>query len=160
MEKPKKKAKASTQLAYSYNVAKHAEHQENKISQTVPDETLSIKEILDRYTSGRTIGDAVARQTSFDPNASFDSEDLEKIKHEDLFDQEERKRDLKSRIKDHEKQIEEDRKKEKLKNDQEKQEQLDLKKLLKSNKETGVPPQAGGDQGLQARGQTDGPRKE
>lgn len=62
-------------------------------SMTVPDESMSIQEIMSKHVRGIDMG-AMFRQPSYDSAASFDSEDIEKIQHEDLFDKENRIKDL------------------------------------------------------------------
>lgn len=62
-------------------------------SMTVPDEAMSIQEIMAKHVRGIDMT-SVFRQPAYDSAASFDSEDIEKIQHEDLFDKENRIKEL------------------------------------------------------------------
>lgn len=67
------------------------EHKEKTTgpSLTVPDETLSIKEIVEKHVRGQRIADQLMRTPIYDSGADFDSDDLEKVKQMDLVDQDE-----------------------------------------------------------------------
>lgn len=52
----------------------------------VPDDTLSIKEIIRRFVNGMDIGGNEDRGV-FEEGSDFDSPDLEKLRHADIFDQ-------------------------------------------------------------------------
>lgn len=64
----------------------HMEHPVG-VSCTVPDESYSIKDLLEKFSRGMDPG--VSKQGIYDSGANFDSPDLEKLKSEDLFDREE-----------------------------------------------------------------------
>lgn len=55
-------------------------------SMTVPNEALTIKEIMQKHVSGMRILDELRKQPIYDSGASLDSEDIEKMQHMDLFD--------------------------------------------------------------------------
>lgn len=63
------------------------------VSMTVPDESMSIQEIMAKHVRGIDMT-AMFRQPAYDSAASFDSEDIEKIQHEDLFEKENKIKDL------------------------------------------------------------------
>lgn len=67
------------------------EHKEKTTgpSLTVPDETLSIKEIVEKHVRGQRIADQLMRTPIYDSGADFDSDDLEKVKQMDLVEQDE-----------------------------------------------------------------------
>lgn len=50
-----------------------------KGTKTVPDEAMSMKEIMLRFTRGQPIPDTLEREVVYDGNASFDSPDLEAL---------------------------------------------------------------------------------
>jgi hypothetical protein len=64
---------------------------------TVPDENMSVREILERYSRGQKI-DGLGRQGVFDDTDDFDAYDQEKLKNEDLFDLEMEKQKLSEAI--------------------------------------------------------------
>lgn len=61
----------------------HCEHSQG-VSMTVPDESYSVRELLEKFTQG-TLG-PIQKQPLFDEGVNFDSDDLEKIAHMDLVD--------------------------------------------------------------------------
>lgn len=67
-------------------------------SLTVPDETYTIREIVERFVRGNEIDESFLRSESEDSGADFDSEDLEKVSGMDLFDREELLQETKSKI--------------------------------------------------------------
>lgn len=79
------------------------EHMETVLgkSETVPDDTMSIKEIVERYTRGQRIPDNMMRSTINDPNADFDSYDLEEVARQDIADRHELKTELDAKIEEH-----------------------------------------------------------
>lgn len=60
-------------------------------SMTVPNETLTIREIMQKHVSGMKILDELRKQPVYDSGASLDSEDIEKMQHMDLFELEQEK---------------------------------------------------------------------
>jgi len=85
------------------------EHKEHPcgVSLTVPDETLSIKQIVDKHVRGQEIADQLMRQPLYDSgiygddrDSDFDSEDLEKVVQMDLAEKDELKASNKQKIAD------------------------------------------------------------
>lgn len=65
-------------------------------SMTVPDDSYSIKELLEKHIRGSRIDDTLYRpEGGYADGADYDSEDLEKLQHLDLFDREEKLTELK-----------------------------------------------------------------
>lgn len=58
------------------------------VSMTVPDESLSVRNIIDRFTRGQGSGVAV-REGYYDPSPDLDSPDIDKLDHMDLIDRDE-----------------------------------------------------------------------
>lgn len=54
---------------------------------TVPDDSLSMRDILDKFSKG--MDPSVSRDVTYDGDANFDSPDLEKLRDSDLVDREE-----------------------------------------------------------------------
>lgn len=75
----------------------HMETVEGK-SETVPDDTMSIKQIVERYTRGQRIPDNLMRSTINDPQADFDSHDLEEVNRMDITDRHILKTDIEKDI--------------------------------------------------------------
>lgn len=90
------------QNAASFKLPKGYGEKPIGVSETVPDESLTVRQILDRYSRGLPTG---SRQPTFDSEATLDSEDLEKIKTMDLYEQEEYRTALANRALDLEKHI-------------------------------------------------------
>jgi len=110
----------------------HRERKSALPDTTVPNETMSIKEILTRFTKGLdlppsrsqpvyTVEDNAKKSTDPFREATHDSEDLEKVVNSDLVDQDEYRQTVKQRIDDFEKTIERQKKEkaEKLKKQKE-----------------------------------------
>lgn len=77
------------------NIAHHQfrlkpEHMEHPtgVSMTVPDETLTIRQILEKHVRGMKIAEELYKQPMYDSGADFDSEDLESVSRIDLFERE------------------------------------------------------------------------
>lgn len=70
-------------------------------SVTVPNEVLSIREIMQKHVSGMKILDELRKQPVYDSGADFDSEDLEKIQNMDLFDLQQEKERIDLFLKKH-----------------------------------------------------------
>lgn len=103
------------------------------VSETVPNEALSIKEILRRFTKGMPL-DVLEKEGAYDEHASFDSIDLEKLKHADLYEQMEVLDKMKLVAQEKRKELDDElarQVKERL--DKEKEEQ-EVRELLKSSK--------------------------
>lgn len=84
-----------TGWSLSDDVLGHMEHGD-PVSVTLPDESYSIQELLDKFSTGLDPG--VFRQPSFDDGADFSSPDLEKLRDSDLVDKEEYSRELRGTI--------------------------------------------------------------
>lgn len=80
------------------------------ISETVPDESMSMREIMARYTRGMRIDATLQREGSFDSGADFDSPDLEKLRDMDLVEKDEFRAQLREDIAEFERTVEEERK--------------------------------------------------
>lgn len=73
----------------------HLEHPKG-VSMTVPDESLTIKEILERFRRGQPLS-IHTRETLYDPDATFDSQDLEEVGRMDITDRSELSQELRIR---------------------------------------------------------------
>lgn len=78
-----------------FRLEKHHCETPTGVSLTVPDESYSIREILEKFTTGIDLRQQLARQPQYDSGASLDSEDLEKVQHLDLYEQQEQLENLK-----------------------------------------------------------------
>lgn len=58
-------------------------------SETLPNESLSLRELLVRYAKGIPMDAKTMRNPIYDPEPSLDGEDMEKMKHADLYEKEE-----------------------------------------------------------------------
>lgn len=58
-------------------------------TETVPSETMTIREILDKFSRGQRIDAAMRRDGKFEENSNFDSEDLEAASRASLTDRDE-----------------------------------------------------------------------
>lgn len=58
-------------------------------SMTLPNEALTMREMLIRYAKGIPLDGKTIRDPQYDPEATLDSTDLEKLKNADLFEKEE-----------------------------------------------------------------------
>jgi len=76
----------------------HHKEQIKGLSLTQPDETLTIKEIVQKHVRGQAIADTLMRTPAYDSGADFDSDDLEKLRDEDIFDREEKLNAIKQKI--------------------------------------------------------------
>lgn len=68
------------------------------VSLTVPDECMSVQELLDRFINGQRIPDNLFRNGVFDDESGFDSDDVEKLRHADLAERDEVVERLKGEI--------------------------------------------------------------
>lgn len=66
---------------------RHKEHPQGE-SMTVPDETLTIKEIMKKHVRGMRMAEELMRTPVYDSGADFDSEDLEEVARMDIFERE------------------------------------------------------------------------
>lgn len=81
----------------SYQVDERSfEHQTDRLSLTVPDEALSIRDILTRFTKG-LLDETVMKDAIFDPRPSLDDYDLEKVRAMDPVDQDSVRQSLKEK---------------------------------------------------------------
>lgn len=69
-------------------------------SLTVPDETLTIREIVEKHVRGQRIADTLMRTPVYNESADFDDEDIEKLRDSDLYEREEIKQMHKQKIED------------------------------------------------------------
>lgn len=69
-----------------------------KGTKTVPDDSMSMKEIMQRFTTGRPIPETLEREGVYDGNASFDSPDLEQLARMDDNERDEYIKDLRASI--------------------------------------------------------------
>lgn len=75
---------------------------------TVPDDSLSLKDILERFVRGEPV--SVGMEVNYDPEAeNDDAEDIEKLRHMDLVDREEYINKLKAKERLFRKQEEEEK---------------------------------------------------
>lgn len=66
----------------------HCEDYTGQESMTVPDETLTIRQIVDKHIRGQEIADELMRTPVNIDDQDFDDEDLEKVEQMDLADRE------------------------------------------------------------------------
>lgn len=59
------------------------------VTLTVPDETMSVRELLERFISGQRIPDNLFRNGVYDESADFDTDDVEKLRGADFAEQDE-----------------------------------------------------------------------
>lgn len=66
-------------------------HQETPfgVSLTQPDDSMTIKEIFERFTTGAPMDDSLERKGLYDENASFDSHDLDALARMDVNERQE-----------------------------------------------------------------------
>lgn len=82
-------------MPYFKKQRSHAEPTSTEPSMTVPDETISIREIVERFIrTGRTDERLERAEGGYMDEPDFDSPDLEKLRDSDLFDKEEYKTEL------------------------------------------------------------------
>lgn len=65
------------------------EHDKDPVSVTVPDETMSIREIMTRFVRGMPLGGNVMRDGKYEEHSDFDSPDLEKVRDMDFVERDE-----------------------------------------------------------------------
>lgn len=58
-------------------------------SQTVPDETLTVRQIMEKHVRHQRIADDLIRTPVYNDHDDFDAPDLEKVRDMDLFEREE-----------------------------------------------------------------------
>lgn len=73
----------------------HLEHPKG-VSMTVPDESLTIKEILERFRRGQPLS-IHTRDVLYDPESNFDSQDLEEVSRMDITDRSQLAQELRIR---------------------------------------------------------------
>lgn len=114
-----------------------------RASKTVPNEAMSIKEILTRYVKGLPITGVNKREPMFDPNPDHDNMDLEKVGQADLFEREEAAQWLKEstdeKRKAYEAQLQAEAKKKAEDDAEEAELKKELKRQLKEKKERQPP---------------------
>lgn len=135
MEKTKKKFIISNE--YRFDKTKHVEKVEGT-SMTVPSETLTIRQIMERFSRGLPVSGSV-QEPQYDSLATLDSDDIEKLSHMDLFEREEYQRALIKRVQNQKAKLDEEKKKndERLKAEKEELELLkaEIKKRTSAPKD-------------------------
>lgn len=81
-----------------YDASKTFEPVSKLPSLTVPDETLSVRQILEKHMRGQKIKEQLYRTPVFNDTEDFDSPDMEKVKTMDLTEKEELKNNLSYQI--------------------------------------------------------------
>lgn len=79
-----------SRLNHAWNYVTGQPHQYEKPvgpGLTVPNDTLSIRQILERYTTGQPIGNVSQREPVWSENPTHDSLDLEELRRADMVDQ-------------------------------------------------------------------------
>lgn len=79
--------KFPTPSTFKFDPAIHAQKKSNKPSMTQPKQTLTIKQILERFTRGLPVN-AEVKTPSYSTAPQFGDPDLEKMRHADLFEKE------------------------------------------------------------------------
>lgn len=110
------------------------------VSMTVPDDSYSIRELLEKYSRGMM--PPVGKQGQFDPGADLDSDDLEKLPHQDLFEIQERREALGADMIDKERQLKEKAKADADKQKARAQEWDEIRQELKKKKQKTGPSRA------------------
>lgn len=104
-------------------------------SVTVPGESYSLRDLLARHIRGERTPDTLYRVPAFDSSADFDTDDIEKMQHMDLFDREEYSRNLAAQMVETEKKVDADRKQASLLQKQEEDDLSILRKRLREERE-------------------------
>lgn len=92
---PQHERKIVQLMPYFKKQEHHSEPISKEPSMTVPDETISIREIVERFIrTGRTDERLERQEGGYVDEPDFDSPDLEKLRDSDLFEKEEYKTDL------------------------------------------------------------------
>lgn len=100
------------QTPATYDVFKHFAEMPVGRSLTVPDESLSIRQLMERFTTGQPTTD-VARDAVWVENQNFDSDDIEKWANLDLVDREKISRRIQADIERFESELKEEEEKRK-----------------------------------------------
>lgn len=105
----------------------------------VPDESLTVRQIIERFTRGQGSGVAV-RDGQYDDTANFDTPDMEKLEHMDLIERDEfagvvdqRRKELEAELKA---QADERKRKQKEQEDFDKELREDFKKRKEEGKKS------------------------
>lgn len=85
---------------------RHRERIRDKVSMTVPDESMSIRTLVEKYVRGQRLDESLYRESSYDSGATLDSHDLSKIKGLDPTEKEEILTQVKRDVRKHEIEIE------------------------------------------------------
>lgn len=78
----------------------HCESFVGHVSKTVPDETYTLREIVQRFRRGQPTDPGMMREGTYDPDPSHDNPDLEKVHGMDLYDKAEFVDSLRSSVKE------------------------------------------------------------
>lgn len=76
----------------------HAEPKNLLPSETIPDETMTIKQLLERHMRGQKMDETLQRKGYFADNEDFDAPDFEAEAKKDIYDQHEQKQKLEEEI--------------------------------------------------------------
>lgn len=109
------------------------------LSITVPDESLSVRQLIERFTRGQSSGVGV-REGYFDEGSDFDSPDMQKLDHMDLIDRDEfaaANAATKERL---EKEIADDKKRKKEEADRLAEEDREIREKFRKEKKSGQEP--------------------
>lgn len=124
--------KLIAQREFKYDREKHGVKIAGK-SLTVPDETMSVQEMFRRVMAGLPVGGG-KMAPQYDENATFDSEDLEKVRDMDLVEKDEYKGRLAQDMLDKERRIKDYRDKQKRELEDKESEVAELRRLLQERK--------------------------
>lgn len=86
-------------FSFEYDVTKHTE-KNTMPTETIPDETLTIRQILQKHQHGINVADQLSRQPLYEENPNFDSPDMQQMAYSDLTEQEDVLRDVSEIIKE------------------------------------------------------------
>lgn len=70
------------------------ENYKGQVSKTMPDQSMSIREILNRFTTGRPVDNDIQKQPLFTDTVDFDAPDLSEFQFMDHNEREQVRRDL------------------------------------------------------------------
>lgn len=141
-KKEKQKVRVLSQACYVFDRNRHAETNTG-VSETVPNEAMTIRQIFDRFRKGMPLG-AQERQGSFTSDGSdhdFDAPDLDKLKESDFVERDEFQEKLMQEIAEKQKHLKERRDQETKRRQEEENEIQALREELRSRKQK--PPKEG-----------------
>lgn len=71
---------------FQYDRGTMPENYDGAVDQCLPDDTITIRELMERHVNGQIVSQDLMRSGSYDENADFDSLDMEKVKAMDVVD--------------------------------------------------------------------------